>query len=105
MIELPVPKRLVIGPHEYEVSFDHDILLSDGHNGQISYRKQYIKFDTNEKPTQLNVILLHEVLHGICEVFGVEISEADNDRLANGLSMFLKDNFGAGFTFEGIDGK
>ncbi len=104
MIELPVPKHLVIGPHEYEVLFDHEIRLDDDHSGQISYRKQYIKIDPCQKAqSQREVILLHEVLHGIAYVFNVSMSDEDVDRMSNGLTMFLKDNFGAQFNFGGIE--
>lgn len=102
MIDLYVPKQVVIGPHEYEVSFDHNIRLDDGHNGQIHYRNQTIKLDNCEPQTQLEAIFMHEVLHGITDVFNITLDEADNDRLANGLVMFLKENFGARFNFEGV---
>jgi hypothetical protein len=105
MIKLPVPKQLVIGPHEYSVEFDHDIRMSDGHNGQISYRKKYIKLDPAEGQSERQIILLHEVLHGISDVFRVGLSEEDNDRVATGLVMFLRDNFGAEFTFNGLPGQ
>ena len=104
MIKLPVPKQLKIGPHEYTTSFNHEIRLKDSCSGYINYRLKTIELDPVEGQSERQVILLHEVIHGISEVFNVEISEPDTDRIANGLAMFLRDNFEVEFTFEGIDG-
>ena len=105
MIDLPVPKHLVIGPHEFKVEFDHAICHDESRAGEISFRTQTIKLDPHQADTENQVGLWHEVFHGIASTYGIELEHKDLDRMAVGLTMFLKDNFGAQFNLDGIEGK
>jgi len=63
--------------------------------GQIDYIKQQILLDDEISEEREKVVLLHEVLHGICEVLGLD--ELNNNEtliksLSTALHQCLKDN-------------
>jgi len=53
---------------------------------------QTITIKSSLEPQQKVRVIIHEVLHAIMDIYGIELSEKDNDLLAVGLTSFLKEN-------------
>lgn len=91
-----IPERVRIGGVDYAVI--HEERLNNGQNlayGRIDYDKAEIRLAEHLQSAQGECqTLLHEILHGIANHFGLAINEEEDsiDKLASGLYMVLKDN-------------
>ena len=88
--------KIKIGWKEYDVvKIEPDIKLSYSEEtcyGEIDYNKEIIRLNNNFNINQQKCTLIHEVLHGIEDVFDIELGEEKVTRLANALYTVLKDN-------------
>ena len=90
-----IPKKIKIPGVTYKVrvqkevenTFDDQVLL-----GQINFTTNKIDLREDLNREQLEITLLHELLHGIFNHCDLDQDEHTINLLANGLHMVLKDN-------------
>lgn len=79
--------KVKIGWKEYKISKEEkcSILVVEGAEfyGQISYDKQMIYLRKENSEEQDKVTLIHEVLHGISEMYNLNLSEDIVKRLVD----------------------
>jgi hypothetical protein len=85
------PKSIRIGPYTYSVSFKKRVTTKD-HYGEILFKPQTITIKEGLSDERTLTVLVHEILHGIDEVIGVELSENQVTYLANALVALWHDN-------------
>ena len=89
-----IPSTLRIGPISYQVILA-DVLQDETTKerlwGEISYEHRAISLADGEKQTQY-ASLIHESLHALLEVTGIDLSENKVRALAYALFGFLRDN-------------
>src|SRR4030042_145178 len=90
--------QVKIGPVTYEIKEVHG-LMDDGKTqalgGQISYEDCLIKLDADLEPQAHNVILWHEIVHGLMHYTGqgkLDDKEELVTALAYGIVGVLQDN-------------
>lgn len=88
--------RIKIGWKEYRVSVvepDHSLIL-DGKEccGTINFDSSTIHLNGLMSNEENKNTLIHEILHGIEDMYGIELGEDKVDRLGNALFTILKDN-------------
>ena len=96
---MKIPKEIKIGYKTYsieEAEPDEGKLYLDGElcYGTISYNEDVIRLNKNY-PGHQGVTLIHEVLHGICDMQGLRTLNDDEesiDRLAKGIYQLIIDN-------------
>lgn len=94
-----IPEKIKIGGQTYKVDITENLFLGAAdYSGEIDYKNLTIKILPLAKE-KMEVIFLHEMLHGIFEFLGyIEHDEKKIDELAHALHMVIKDNpemFGA----------
>lgn len=105
MSELPsnFTEKIKIGWKDYNVQIvsSSQTLIDGGDEcyGQILYDKCVIYLNENNSTEQHVVTLIHEVIHGIEDMYGLELGEENVMRLANALYSIIKDN---GQTIRGL---
>lgn len=89
-----LPDTLKIGWKNYFIYPGEEFLNSgDELYGQIDYQKNRILIRASNTQAQSECTLIHEVLHGISDMYGIEMSEETVTRLANALYTMLCDNY------------
>lgn len=85
--------KITIGIADFAVSFVEN-LHDDGRTllGEIDYARREIHIDKDVCNAEQHTILWHEVLHGICNRTGIELSEKDITALAYQVSEVLEYN-------------
>lgn len=91
---IKVPSRVNIGAQTYTIKFLHDEIFNDNEFGAAWHRKQEITIDPSCHATQRYSTLLHEIIHLIEKAYTFRIDDNDTDRMASGLTEFLRDNLG-----------
>lgn len=91
---MKIPESVKIGPYTYAVETVDDLSHDEDKNcklwGHIHFESQKIRLATyNRLPFET---LLHEAIHGIDEVYGINLKEKQVKRLATGLYSFLVEN-------------
>lgn len=90
---MTIPSKIKIGWKEYEVRKSSAVLNSgDDLYGQIDYNAKTITLCDANSSDQDECTLIHEVLHGISEMYGLGMEEDLVERLANALYTVMKDN-------------
>ncbi len=84
-----LPRKIKIGAIDYATSFKKDLNHSAGAPGIINFWKRFIRIDPD---CCVPHTTMHEIVHGIAHGWQVDLSENDNDRLAQGFLCFMKDN-------------
>lgn len=109
---MEIPKKIKIGWKEYEViEKGSNLDLTSG--GDECYgtlypdrRKLYINNSFDEE--QKKATLIHEIIHGIDDLFGIGLKEEQVEALGHGIYTVIKDNFQHdGITYEKqyVDGR
>ena len=90
---MTLPKRIKIGWKEYEIRKLSSVLNSGNElYGQIDYDEQTITLRANNGCDQDACTLIHEVLHGISNMYCLALDEALVEKLANAIFTVMKDN-------------
>ena len=90
---MKIPREVKIGWKKYKVALANEALNSgEVLYGQIDYDRQTITLRQSNTDEQNEETLIHEVLHGISDMYGMEMTEDFVARLSNALYTFLKDN-------------
>lgn len=90
-----IPKRVKVGPHQYQVVvLPNAILNVTGRAGQCDAQRGVITIDGTQTPTQLADTLLHEVTHALLEVTDLDTDVAERVALAMGPGLLdlIRDN-------------
>lgn len=88
-----IPQFVKIGWKQYFVRKATPV-LNDGHElyGQINYSDETITLRECNSPQQDEATLVHELVHGISEHYGLDLEEHTVEVLANGIYTMLCDN-------------
>lgn len=90
---MKIPREVKIGWKKYSIVSASEALNSGGAlYGQIDYDRQTITLRETNTGEQDEETLIHEVLHGISDMYGMGMTEDLVARLSNALYTFLKDN-------------
>nr|DAQ16231.1 MAG TPA: llama Aa1 VHH domain, Botulinum, VHH, antibody, botulinum, neurotoxin.6A [Caudoviricetes sp.] len=82
-----------VGYKHYKVKEEQNLHESEAElQGQIRYLEQEIALREDITEESKEATLMHECLHAIDEMYGIELSEEQVERLGNALYMFIEDN-------------
>lgn len=88
--------KIKIGWKEYEIKHTEPscILVDDTveRYGEIDFENLVININSQVSKEEQKNTLIHEILHGIENMYGIELGEDKVDRLGNALYTVLKDN-------------
>lgn len=91
--EWQVPAQLNIGGIAYRVLLVDEVSEeTPAARGMILYEKQEIRIKKGLGPQVISATLLHEILHGIFELYSLDEDEPLIERISNGLYQVLHDN-------------
>lgn len=87
---MPLPRSVKIGAHRFAIN---DKLNEDGPLGRTKHTEQVIEIRPAQGASSLRDTLLHEVLHAVCDVAGLEylmgIETSDEERLIRLLTPWV----------------
>lgn len=95
-----IPKAVKILYKTYEVEQKENI--HDGQDdlyGQIHYLPEKIILNSESSENQKRATLIHECIHGMDEMYRIDLKEEQVEKLGNALYMLINDNpqmFGGG---------
>lgn len=82
-----------VGYKHYKVKEEQNLHESEAElQGQIRYLEQEIALREDISEESKEATLVHECLHALDEMYGIELSEEQVERLGNALYMFIEDN-------------
>ncbi len=88
-----IPNTVKIGWKKYDVLCKPAVLNSGQELfGQIDYASQTITLREGNKQDQSECTLIHEILHGIDDMYGIGLGEEAVTKLANAIYTLVKDN-------------
>ncbi len=88
-----IPNYVKIGWKNYDVRYAEERLNSGNELfGQIDYQTCKITLREHNTQEQNECTLIHEILHGVSEMYGLNMEEEQVERLANALYTLLVDN-------------
>lgn len=92
----PRPLVVKVGAHLLPVEYREHIIDADGTENWAQWRRAERRILLRELVRGTGpweaVCLMHELLHAVCDCYGVGLSDADTDRLAEGLVALVRDN-------------
>lgn len=80
-------KKYAIGCESHMRNEHGDILY-----GQIDYIEQTISLNSATSHEQKKATLIHEIVHGIDELYGIGLKEKQVEKLGNALYVLIRDN-------------
>lgn len=89
--------EITIGWKKFEIDIreaNNKILIANGQEcyGHIEYEESKIYLNKNNNSEQQKATLIHEVLHGISDMYSLDMSEDLVTRLGNAIYTTLKQN-------------
>lgn len=82
-----------VGYKHYKVKEEQNLHESETElQGQIRYLEQEIALREDMTEESKEATLMRECLHALDEMYGIELSEEQVERLGNALYMFIEDN-------------
>lgn len=96
-----IPEKVRILYKEYKIEQEGN--LHDGEDdlyGQIHYLDEKILLNSDSSEEQKKATLIHELIHGMDEMYKIGLSEEQVEKLGNAFYMMLRDNLDM---FEGSD--
>jgi hypothetical protein len=86
-------EEVKVGFKHYKVKEEQNLHESEAElQGQIRYLEQEIALREDMTEESKEATLMHECLHALDEMYGIELSEEQVERLGNALYMFIEDN-------------
>ena len=91
---MKLPKSIKIGSRKYTIEMEERIVSEDGCRlaGEINHHKLVIKLDPDRADDAVREVLLHEILHGVCDLNADDPEEVFVMRTATALSTVFLDN-------------
>jgi len=91
-----IPEKIKIGWKDYTIEktdVSEKLLLNGAIcYGEIEYDDQIIRLNNSFSDEQKELTLIHEMLHGISNMYTLDMSEDVVTKLANALYITIKDN-------------
>lgn len=102
---MKIPKTVKVGGAVYAVVLQDNLRDPDNESGLVHGKcdllRRIIFLNQDNSDNVQETTLLHELIHALTEIYGITpMTEADVDRLANGLHAVIRQNPGL-FTDEG----
>ena len=86
-------EEVKVGYKYYIVNEEQNLHESETElQGQIRFFEQEIALREDISEEAKEATLMHECLHALDEMYGIELSEEQVERLGNALYMFIEDN-------------
>lgn len=88
-----IPEKVKVLYKEYSIEQQEN--LHDGPDelyGQIRYMEEKIYLHPSASEEQQKATLIHELIHGVDEIYRIGLKEGQVERLGNALYMLIKDN-------------
>ena len=88
------PRKVVIGPYDYRIVIDADRIPADLY-GLCDKGKHVISLHPEQSATRLRSTLIHELLHALCDLTGVDDDKAEErivTVLAPAMLAMMQDN-------------
>lgn len=60
--------------------------------GQIQYLSEMILLNSYSSEEQKKATLVHEIIHALDEIYGIDLKEEQVEKLGNALYVFIRDN-------------
>ena len=90
---MPIPNKVKVGWKTYDVILaDPTLNGGDELYGQIDYDRCTITLRAAASPDQQRATLVHELLHAVSNMYGLDLNEKLVTDLANALYCVYKDN-------------
>ena len=90
---MKIPKNVKILYKEYNVEFEPNLHDENGDlYGQILYMPERIIINSAGSVEQQKSTLLHEIVHGLDELYGIGLKEDQVEKLGTAMYMLVKDN-------------
>lgn len=88
-----IPEKVKVLYKEYSVIEEENLHdeKSDLY-GQIRYIEEVIALNTASSDEQKKATLVHELIHGIDEMYRIGLEEEQIEKLGNAVYMLIKDN-------------
>lgn len=88
-----IPGSVKILYKEYEIEEVDNLHDTDGElYGQIQYLPQKIHLNSGSSEEQKKATLIHEIMHGLDEMYNIGLGEKQIEKLGNAVYMLIKDN-------------
>lgn len=101
-MKVKIPKTIKIGTLLYGVVFTPHLVADDKLFGRTDTRRQEIQIDNDIPFSCMNITLLHEILHIIQDVYRVDMTDENTDRVASGIAELLFNNLGIEFDWSDV---
>ena len=86
-------EEVKVGFKHYKVKEEQNLHESGVElQGEIRYLEQEIALREDITEEAKEATLMHECLHALDEMYGIELNEEQVERLGNALYMFIEDN-------------
>lgn len=89
-----IPEQVHLLYKDYKVKKTSNLRSDSGETlyGQTQYIEQLILINDNASEDQQKATLIHELVHGLDELFGTELKEEQVEKLGNAFYMLIRDN-------------
>jgi hypothetical protein len=88
-----IPENIKVGYKDYKVVKVNN--LDDGTNllfGEVTYVDEVIKLANKYPENQMKLTLIHELVHAVDDMLGIDLKEEQVVKLGTGLYQVIKDN-------------
>ena len=88
--------KIKIGGKKFKVKFIKGLVSDDSGiklNGYINYQKSTIDIEKNLDKQAQEIVILHEIIHGVLDHAGQEHDEVCVDIISRGIYQVLRDNY------------
>ena len=90
-----IPTKIKILYKEYTVEHEPNLHDQGGDlYGQIDYMIEKIYLNPNSSEEQQKATLIHEIVHGLSDMYGIGLKEKQVEKLGNAFYMLIRDNPG-----------
>lgn len=91
---MSIPESVSILFKNYAVGYENGMRNEKGEMlyGQIDYIEQTITLNKAAKDEQAEATLLHEIIHGLDELYNIGLKEKQVEKLGTALYMLIRDN-------------
>lgn len=89
-----LPEHVNILYKKYAIGTENHMRDDNGAElyGQINYLEQTITLSNASSLEQKKATLIHEIVHGIDELYGIGLKEKQVEKLGNALYVLIRDN-------------
>lgn len=85
-------EQIKIGHLIYRIVEVESVNKFEPRKGEIDYYQRQIRIDKDMTEQDKKETLLHEIIHGIDDLMGIELDESQTRKLGVGLTTVIQDN-------------